>query len=312
MAYTMADAAAYGGYSDFDRGLYKRFTEVSPILNLLPWRKIQGNTDTYTIEDSIPTGAWRGVNATTSSTSGTANKFTEELKIIYVQSQIDRFLVVTQGNKDAAVDIKTAMFDGMAQAISNAFDQAFFEGDEVTDINILSGMRQRIIGNQVISVTTNGGPLTLDLLDQLIDTVPFENKHLFMNRTMRRKLNALLRTTGQSVIWPVTQPGDAGYMLDNYAGIPIHIMERTGDASSILGFDETSGNSATTASIYCIAFGDDLVTGIYNGETPGGLAVTDFGELQTQPQEIARMELYVGLEMRHSRAAARLRSLTNA
>lgn len=311
MTYTMADAAAFGGFADFDRALYKRFTELSPVLSLLPWHEIKGNTDTYTVEDSLPTAGWRGVNGTTTSTTGSVNKITEELKIIYAQSQMDRFLRITQGTTNGAVDIRASMYDQMAQAVSNAFDQGFWEGDETTDINSISGMRQRITGSQVVSVTTNGGAITLDLLDQVLDLVPFPNRHIFVNRFTRRKINSLLRATGTSVQMIMDANG-IGRQVDMYGDVPIHIVERTGDASSILGFDEQSGSSATTCSLYVLAFGDDLTGGIYAGDAPGGLNVTDFGELQTQPQELARMELYVGVEIKHTRAAARLRSITAA
>lgn len=311
MTLTMADAAAYGGFDDFESGLYKRFTEVSPVLEFLPWKQINGNSLTYTIEDSLPTAAHRPVNGTTTSTNGTANKQTEELKITYAQGQLDRYLVKTQGSQQGAVDMKLALWDGLAQAVSNSVDQAFWEGDETLDVNSPAGMRQRITGNQVISVTTNGGPLTLDLFDQTIDLVPFPNRHAFLNRFERRKLNALLRAAGTSVQM-VMSPNEVGRQLDMYGDVQLHVVERTGDASSILGFDEQSGNSATTASLYVVAFGDDLVHGIYAGDNPGGLDVQDFGELQTQPQMLGRLEIYWGIVKKHDRAAARLRSLTAA
>ena len=308
MTLTMADAAAYGGFDDFEAGLYKRFTEISPVLEFLPWRQIQGNSFTYTVEDSLPTASNRPVNGTTVSTNGTANKVTEELKIKYSQGQLDRYFVKTQGTQMGAVDMKLALWDGLAQAISNGIDQDFWEGDEVVDVDAVSGMRQRITGNQAISVTTNGGPLTIDLLDQALDLVPFANRHIFMNRFSRRKLNALLRATGVSVMMPMA-PNEVGRQLDMYGDSQVHVIERTGDASSILGFDEQCGNSATTASLYVVAFGDDLVHGIYAGDSPGGLDVTDFGELQTQPQMLGRLEVYWGIVKKHDRAAARLRGI---
>lgn len=311
MTLTMADAAAYGGFDDFESGLYKRFTEVSPVLEFLPWQQIQGNSLTYTVEDSLPTAAHRPVNGTTVSTNGTANKTTEELKITYAQGQLDRYFVKTQGNQQGAVDMKLALWDGLAQAVSNAVDQAFWEGDEVVDVNSPSGMRQRITGSQAATVATNGGALTIDLLDTTLDSVPFSNRHIFMNRFERRKLNALLRATGTSVVMPMA-PNEVGRQLDMYGDAQIHVVERTGDASSILGFDEQCGSSAVTASIYVVAFGDDLVHGIYAGDSPGGLDVTDFGELQTQPQMLGRLEIYWGIVVKHARAAARLRGLTQA
>jgi hypothetical protein len=311
MTLSMSDAVAYGGFSDFDSGIYKRFTEISPVLALIPWMDVQGNSYTYTVEDSLPTASHRPVNGSYASTNGGVNKITEELKIIGVQGQLDRYFVKTQGRQNGAVDMKLALWDGMAQAVSNLFDQDFFEGDDTTDLNSLVGLRNRLTGNQVISVTTNGGPVTLDLLDQLHDAVPFGNKHDFMNRFTRRKINALLRAAGTS-IQMIMSPNEVGRQLEGYGDVPFHVVERTGDASSILGFDEQSGSSATTASIYCVAFGDDLVHGIYAGDSPGGLEVQDFGELQTSPQILGRLELYAHWALKHPRCAARLRSITQA
>lgn len=308
---TLADAVAYGGFEDFETGIYKKFTEISPILEILPWKQIEGNSLTYTVEDSLPTASNRAINETYSSTTPTANKETEELKITGDQGQIDNYLIATQGNRDKAVDLKLALFDGLAQAVSNKVDQDFWEGDSVADVNAVDGMRNRISGNQAVSVTTNGGAITLELLDQVIDLVPFPNRHAFMNRTIRRKINTLLRAAGTSVQM-VMSPNEVGRQVDMYGDVEFHVVERTGDASSILGFDETSGSSATTASLYVVALGEELVHGIYAGDSPAGLSVKDFGELQTAPQILGRLEVYWGICKKHDRAASRLRSITNA
>lgn len=308
---TMADAFAYGGYEDFESGLYKKFTELSPILEILPWVQIEGNSLTYTVEDSLPTAANRPINGTYTSSTPSANKITEELKITGDQGQIDNYLIATQGSNNKAVDLKLAMFDGLAQAVSNKIDQDFWEGDTVADVDAVDGMRNRISGNQAVSVTTNGGPLTIDLFDQILDLVPFPNRHVFINRFERRKMNSLLRAAGTSVMMQMT-PNEVGRQMDMYGDAEFHVVERTGDASSILGFDEQSGSSATTASIYVVALGEKLVHGIYAGDAPGGLNVKDFGELQTQPQILGRLELYWGIAKKHDRAASRLRSLTAA
>lgn len=308
---TMADAVAYGGFEDFETGIYKRFTELSPILEILPWKQIQGNSITYTVEDSLPTAANRPINGTYTSSTPDANKVTEELKITGDQGQIDNYLLATQGDKDKAADLKLAMFDGLAQAVSNKVDQDFWEGDSVADINAVDGMRNRISGNQAVAVTTNGGAITLDLLDQVIDLVPFPNRHAFMNRFTRRKINTLLRSAGTSIAMNMA-PNEVGRQLDMYGDVEFHVVERTGDASSILGFDEQAGNSATTCSLYVVALGEELVHGIYAGDSPAGLNVKDFGELQTQPQIIGRLEIYWGIVKKHDRAASRLRAITQA
>lgn len=313
---TMADAFQAGGYEDFESGIYKRFTELSPVAEFLPWVEIGGNSLTYTIEDSIQTAAHRPINGTYVRTTPTWNKMTEELKITGDESAVDRYLLKTQGTAERAVDLKAGMWDGLIQAVSNAMDQAFWEGDEAVDINSPSGMRQRITGNQVVSVTTNGGPITIELLDQVIDLVPFGNRHIFSNRFVRRKVNALLRAAGASAVVNYGNPNEIGRQIDMYGDCEWHILERTGDASSILGFDEQSGNSATTASLYVLAFGEKLVHGIYAGDSPGGMDVQEIGGSdganETIIGTIGRLELYWGIVKKHDRAASRLRSITAA
>lgn len=313
---TFADAAQVGGYEDFESGVYKRFTELSPALEFLPWVEIGGNSLTYTVEDGLPTAAHRPIGGTYTRTTPSWNRQTEELKITGDESAVDRYLLKTQGTKDRAIDLKAGMWDSLVQAVSNAVDQAFWEGDETVDVNSPAGMRQRISGNQVVSVTTNGGPLTIELLDQVLDLVPFTNKHIFSNRFLRRKHNTLLRAAGVSAVVTYGSPNEVGRQIDMYGDAEWHIIERTGDASSVLGFDETSGNSATTASLYVLAFGEDKVHGIYAGDAPGGMTVQEIGgedgRNETIIGTIGRLEIYWGIVMKHNRAASRLRSLTAA
>lgn len=315
-AMTWADAAQAGGFEAFESGVYARFTELSPVAEFLPWVQIDGNSLTYTVEDSLPTAAHRPINGTYTRSTPAWNKETEELKILGDESAVDKFLLKTQGNINRAVDLKMGMWDSLVQSVSNSLDQAFWEGDETVDINSVSGMRQRITGNQAISVTTNGGPITIDLLDQTIDAVPFSNRHIFSNRFIRRKVNALLRAAGVSVVVNPGKAGDIGRQIDEYGNCQWHIIERTGDASSILGFDEVSGNSATTASLYVLAFGESLVHGIYAGDSPGGMSVEEIGRSEGGNETviglIGRLEIYYGIVRKHNRAAARLRSITAA
>jgi hypothetical protein len=311
---TFDQAAQLGGFEDFESGVYKRFTELSPVAEFLPWVEIGGNSLTYTVEDGLPTASHRPINGTYTRSTPSWNKQTEELKITGDESSVDRYLLKTQGGTNKAMDLKTAMWDGLIQAVSNAMDQAFWEGDETVDINSPAGMRQRITGNQVVSVTTNGGPITLELLDQVIDLVPFGNRHIFSGRFIRRKVNTLLRAAGVSVQMSMA-PNEVGRQIDMYGDAEWHVIERTGDATSVLGFDEQSGTSATTASLYVLAFGEQLIHGIYAGDSPGGMSVEEIGRTdgnETVIGVIGRLELYWGIVKKHDRAGARLRSITAA
>jgi len=81
-----------------------------------------------------------------------------------------------------------------------------------------------------------------------------------------------------------------------YKGLPVLAVDR--DHLNVAILD----SNAADQSIYVVAFGNDLLTGIQNG----GPQVRDLGEDHTQPQLITRVEWYCSLALINGRAAARL------
>lgn len=310
---TMADAVLHGGYTDLEAGVIKLFDEINPIAEHAVWVGIDGNAYTYRRQESLPSVTWRGVNQTITPTYGTINPLTEKVMILDGEVRIDRALIKTQGRGEKAVDLKTSQYDMMVQAASNAISQAFFEGDDEVDVNTLVGLRQRLTGNQVLNAATNATALTLGLMDQLIDLVPFPadgNKVIYENRTLRRKHNTLILAAGGSINISLTR-NSVGNMVDAYNDCPIKIVETTGDGSTILDFDETNGTSATAASIYVVAWGQNKVHMIYGGGDKM-LEVQDMGEMQERRSIMGFLEMFPGMCIKHGRAAARLRGVTNA
>lgn len=313
---TLDQAASQDGFNGLEKGALKMFTQVSPILELMPFNKIEGDSLTWRREAALPSTAWRPVGGTYTESTGRIDAFTERLMILGGEVKMDNFVVATQGAGDNAIEIKASQYSLKAQAIANAFDQAFFEGDDLVDQNTMVGLRRRLTLGQVISAGTTGttgAALSLSLLDQLRDTVPFANAAFFMNRPLRRKVTSLIQAQTGSYRIEFTQDS-FGRQVMMYADTPIYIVERTGDGSTMLDFDEDPGNgTSSTASIYCVSFGSDAVHGIYNN-TSGGkmIEVTDFGEIQAAPQHLGRIEFYAGMAIKHPRAAARLRGVLNS
>lgn len=314
---TLGDVASQDGFNGLERGVIKMYTQVSPVLEIIPWTKIEGDSTTWRREAALPGAAWRAVGGSYTESTGRIDSFTERLMIAGGEVKMDNFIVATQGKGENAIPIKASHFALKAQAVANAFDQAFFEGDPNADPNTLVGLRLRLNGDQVLSAGgaggTTGAALSLGLLDQLLDRVPFANKALFMNRKLRLKVSSLIQS--QTGAYQIQTTQDAfGRQVTMYNDTPIYIIERTGDGSTILDFDEDPGNgTASTASIYCAAFGMNAVHGIYN-TTVGGkmLEVVDFGEIQAAPQHLGRIEWYPGIAIKHPRAAARLRGVLDA
>ena len=143
-----------------------------------------------------------------------------------------------------------------------------------------------------------GGALTLAKLDEMIDAVQGTPTALFMNKTLRRQVNALMRASGQA---NETVSDVFGRQIPAYAGIPIGVIEDNANGAPILGFTE-DGNSS---SIYAVRFG---VSEYVSGLQCGALEVLDLGTVQSWKQ--VDIEWIVSFAIFHGKAAARLAGIT--
>lgn len=311
MAVTLMEAAAsHGGLSQQERAAIQMFTLRSEVAQRAPAEKIDGYTYTYTREVTLPGIAWRGVNEPWTESTGVINPLTERLQILGGEIEVDQFILRTAPTRAGNEYTKQARMKVTAAA--RELDRCFLEGDDLTNPKEMVGLRRRLVGNQVMLAGTGGATLTMAMLDDLRDRVPFSGKLVwFMNAAVRRKLNALIdASTGSRRIEETRN--SFGQQVDRYGGADIAVVEYTGDGTTWLDFDEDPGDgTADTSSIYLVYFGDDGAHLIYNGQNGKQMSVEDFGELQARPRKMGRLETYIGMVIEHPRAAARLRGVTN-
>lgn len=304
MSITLLEAAKLV-QNPLQRGVIEIFPRVSPVLERLPFFNVNGQAYVYNQEETLPGVAFRGINATYTESTGVVNPVTERLYVLGGISPVDRALVKTQGN----VNNLRATYDGMkAKAVALEFTKKFFKGSSETDPNEFDGLEARLTGNQVINAgnTSGGDALTTDKLDELIDSVQGSPDVLFMNKAMRRKVNALVRESSQAT----EAVSDAfGRRLFSYAGIPIAVIEEDKDGNLILPFteDNPGGGTAASTSIYAVRFGAaEWVSGLQ----AGAMDVEDLGLNSTKYETL--IEWICGMGVFHPKAAARLRGIKNA
>lgn len=306
--------AAKSSQDVVDRAITKIVVESSPILEMLPFKTINGPTFRYTIERSLGSIAFRGVNGSYTADNGVINPQYEPLVIAGGEVKIDNFIVDVESNLR---DAKSTYYAMKARAMGFFFSENFFEGDTAVNPFGFDGIRKRIptTSSQYINAGNGGATLTFDMVDELLDAVvgPNSEKALLMNKTMRRKFSELARTQTGTARVDYSESGFRNafnQQLAGYAGTPIYVIEREDDQSTILGFDEDDGSSnLDTTSIYCVRFGMGYVHGISNKMMP---AVKDFGEQQAGPFHMGRIESYMGLVVRHPRSMARIGHINNA
>lgn len=297
MALTLLEAAKLNTGDVYKAGVLKKYAETSEILRLLPFESINGNSLRYNVEETLPGVGFRGVNGSYTESTGIINPKVESLTIAGGDLDVDKFIVDTMGADQRSVHEAMKI-----KALALAWTKTFIKGDSESDPMVFDGLQKRLQGDAVIANHATGAGLSLAKLDEAIDAVDGANA-ILMSKAMRRRLTVAARTTAVG--------GNIGYTIDEfgrqvttYNDLPIVIVDKDNDNVDILGFTEAN----STTSIYVVAFGEGMVSGLQNG----GMDVRDLGELETKPALRTRIEWYSGFGVFAPRSAARLKNITDA
>ena len=306
MSLTLLEAAKLS-QTPLQRGVIEVFPRTSPVLERLPFLETSSDSYKYNQEESLPGIAFRGIGEGYTESTGVINPVTETLAILGGVSDLDRVLQKTQSN----INNLRAIYDGLkAKAAALFYTKNFFKGDTDEDPKAFDGLEKRLTGGQVINAgnTSGGDALTLAKLDELIDAVAGGPDVLFMNKTMRRKVNTLIRAANQAI---ETVSDAFGRQLIAYAGVPIAVIENDEADDPILGFDEAApnGGNLVCCSIYAVRFGaKEYVSGLQCGK----MDVIDMGLYSGWTAYRTLIEWICGVAVFHPRAAARLQGIKNA
>src|SRR5829696_2307735 len=252
------------------RGVIETIITESMILELLPFMEVTGTAVTYNREATLPAA----------------------LKILGGDADVDNFIQATYADPN---DVEAEVIASRAKSVAYKFNGAFITGDSAVDTKSFDGLAKAVPAAQRVDAATNGGPLTLDLMDQVIDLVkPGRPDALLMSKRSRRKLSALRRASGNLLEVDRT---DFGRRALFYDGIPIVVDEKQPD-------NEVEGSSgAVTSSIYAIKFGQaEGVMGLEHG----GIDIEEIGELETKDATRWRIKWYASMAVFSELGVARL------
>lgn len=295
------------------------FDDFSPVFSEIPMED-NGDSIFYDYEQvqTLPDVGWRAFNTAWAESSGTTVPYREYLKILGGEIKWD-----IQFANQKTITKQTRM---KVLASVKAWDRAFFEGSPLIDPNSMIGLRPRIGGSQLILNASGGGALTLAKLSSLIDAVPYSTRQeegmqkgeglrkiLYMNRTIRNKIDALISAQSGSLRIERTKD-NFGDMVEMFRDAIIRVVETKADGTTYLDFDEDPGDgTADTASIYCVAFGPGLVHGLRRTRN-GGKSLDTFkvDQLEAEPRGMIRYEGMYGISSDEPRAMARLYGITNS
>jgi len=301
MALTLIEAAKKNSGDVLRAATIETYARNSDILRILPFENIAGGALKYNQEQALPGIGFRGVNEGYTESTGVINPVTEPLVIAGGDLDVDKFILKTMGQ-----DQRTTQEVMKIKSLAHRWSLAFVKGDSSAATKEFDGLQTRLTGSQLVwNAAGAGGALSLQKLDELIDTVD-NPTHLLMSRATRRSLTSAQRNP--SVGGYITYSKDEfGRQITLYNDLPILVADANGDAYAAIAYNEAgqSGGSTCT-SIYAISVGDGMLTGIQNDDP----MVTDLGELEAKPVLRTRVEWYAGIAMFHPRCAARLGGIT--
>ena len=277
MALTLAEAAKLSN-DILLVGVIETIVYDSPILQVLPFIEIVGNGLTYNQENQAATAAFYDVGDTWIESTPTFTQKTASLKILGGDADVDNFLKATRSNIQ---DLEAAVVQLKAKAVQQKFEDTFINGDSSVDTKAFDGIDKLCASEQTVSMGDNGGTLTLEKLDELIDLIKGGKPDvLLMSRRSRRKLTALSRASGGIL---VTDRNQFGQMVEYYDAVPIGVCDWIAD-------DKTVGTSTDCSTIYALQFGEGAVAGLTG---PGGLQVERVGSLESRDASRTRVKWYV-------------------
>ena len=290
MALTLTEAAKLSN-DVLQAGVIETVVKESPVLQVLPFIDIVGNGLTYNRENAAASAGFFDVGDTWTEDTPTFTQQTATLKILGGDADIDNFLIATRSNVQ---DLEAAVVQLKAKAVQQKFDDTFVNGDVPSDPKSFDGIDVLTAAGQTVSMGVNGGTLTLDKLDELIDLVKTGKPDmLLMSKRTRRTLNGLARSSGSFL---EADRNEFGQMVQFFDGIPIGLNDHISDA-------QTVGTSTDCSTIHAVQFGEGGVAGL---TAPGGIEIENVGSLELKDAKRTRVKWYVSLALFNTIKLAKL------
>ncbi len=288
-------------------GVVETLIEENPMLEVLSWMPFEGIALRHFEEGTLPNVQFRNVNEGYTQSFGTDSDHFWGVAILGGEVKVDNFLVNVVATRE---DMEAKQWRKLAKANSMRFSYECFNGTGAVGTKGFKGIPQLITEGFGQSLSNGTANISLDKLDEAIDLFRNQGRPdvALINRNHRRQVTKAARTsvTGVSLIDVGTDV--FGNKINMYDGIPMRIlgdgMDSSGNVTAILPFTEAS----STSSLYLAKIGEDDVTGLLG--KGGSFEVKQFGELQSGPQRLGRMEWYPGIAIFNKYSIVRLSGIT--
>ena len=293
-------------------GVIENIITVNRFYELLPFQGIDGNALAYNRENALGDVQVLDVGDTiTAKNPATFTPVTSTLTSIIGDAEVNGLIQATRsgdGNDQKAIQVASK-----AKSCGRKFQDMLINGTGIN--NQFAGMLSLVDAGKVLvqydanpADDDDGGLLTLDMLDALIDLVTDKDgevDYLMMNAREIRAYNAILRTLGgASISDTITLP--SGAKVPSYRGIPIF-------RNDWLPINQTVGASTDCSTILAGTLDDGSMSHGVAGLTAAdaaGIVVEEVGVHQSRDETITRVKWYSGLALFNLNGLAALTGVT--
>ena len=286
--------------NDLVAGVIEEVITRDELFALLPFVGVNGKAYVYTREapgnEAAETLGFIAPNDSVPERANDFNTVTAVLKILAGDVDVDNFLQEVESDH---TDQKATQIALKAKYLGRKFRNTLVNGNESTAPKEFNGLKKMVTdtGNTSL-VAVNGGPLTLEALDALLDAVPHGADGLMMHSRTMRKVRALLRATGGTDASMIEIP-NFGVPVFAYNGVPII-------RNDFVSITESEGSGSNLSSIYALRLNElDGVHGLWGG-ADAGIRVEDVGIVQDKDATRTRLKWYCGAALKSTQSLARL------
>lgn len=279
-------------------GVIANVITVSQVYELIPFNGIEGNSLAYNRENVLGDTQFLGVGGTiTAKGAATFTKVNSDLTTIIGDAEVNGLIQATRSNK---TDQKATQIASKAKSAGRQFQDGFINGTGASDSFV--GLQGLTPAGQTLDTGANGGDLSFEILDELLDQVTAKDGQVdFLmghSRTIR-KYKSLLRALGGAQIDDMYEL-PSGNRIIAYSGVPFF-------RNDWIKIDQTRGTGTGLSSVFAGCWDDGSekigITGITAADS-AGLVVQEVGASHTKDETITRVKWYVGMALFSEKAVA--------
>lgn len=277
---------------DLVAGVIENIITVNRMFEVIPFDGIDGNALSYNRENVLGDVQVAGVGDTvTAKAAATFTQISSSLTTIIGDAEVNGLIQATRssdGNDQKAVQIASK-----AKSAGRKWQDLLINGTGAS--NEFNGLINLCAGSQKVVTGANGGPLSFDFLDELMDLVvdkDGEVDYLTMHARTIRSFKKLLRALGgASISEVVTLP--SGSEIPAYNQVPIF-------RNDYIPIDQVKGSGSAQTTIFAGTWDDGSRSHGIAGLTAlnaAGIQVVEVGESETKDESITRIKWYSGLAL---------------